>query len=73
MKEEDREGFRKLGKDYENCRTFGTLALYWTDGNRNLKEINELVELETGKSNLEYLMKYFRYLEKMNLIKIHDR
>ncbi|MBD3205871.1 DUF4910 domain-containing protein [Candidatus Bathyarchaeota archaeon] len=73
MKEEDREGFRKLGKDYENCRTFGTLALYWTDGNRNLKEINELVELETGKTNLEYLMKYFRYLEKMNLIKIHDR
>ena len=73
MSEEDREGFRKLGKDYENCRTLGTLALYWTDGDRNLQEIGELVELETGRTNLEYLMKYFRFLEKMNLIKIHNR
>ena len=46
----------------------GTLALYWTDGKRNLLEISELVELEAGSVNLEYLKDYFEWLMKLELI-----
>jgi hypothetical protein len=73
MSREDRESFRKFSKKFEDERTLGTLGLYWTDGNRSIEEINELVELETGRSNLEYVLQYFRFLEKMRLIKITNR
>jgi len=73
LSQEDREAFRKFGKKFEDERMMGTLGLYWTDGKRSIKEINELVELETGRSNLEYLLGYYKFLEKMKLVKITNR
>jgi hypothetical protein len=73
MSQEDKEAFRKFGKKFEDERTTGTLGLYWTDGKRSVKEINEMVELEAGRSNLEYLLGYYRFLEKMELVKITNR
>jgi hypothetical protein len=69
LTKEDQEALRQLNKKH-GIRYGGpsTQALYWTDGNRDLKEISRLLELETGKSNLEYLIGYYDFLEKMGLI-----
>lgn len=69
LDEKDRESSWKMRKDYGQDQVLSTLALYWTDGKRNLLEISELVNLEAGRTNLEYLMNYFKLLEKMGLIK----
>lgn len=73
MSREDRESYRKLGKDHEGDRVLGTLAVYWADGKRSIYEISKMVMLETGRTNLEYLVEYFKFLEKMKLVKIRNR
>jgi hypothetical protein len=66
---EERDDLWRLGKEHRESEVLGELAVYWTDGARNLLEIGELVRLETGRSDLEYLVKYYRFLEKMGLVK----
>jgi hypothetical protein len=44
--------------------------MFWTDGIRNLLEISKLVELESGKKDLEYLVRYYEFLQKMGLLEI---
>ncbi len=68
MTQEERDAFRKLGKDHPEGRSLGTLAMYWTDGERSLHEISRLVELEAGKTDIEYLLGYIRFLVKMGLV-----
>ena len=71
---EDKEGYRAMNK--RHGITYGgpaTLALYWTDGSRSLSEISRLVELESGSTNLPYLVEYYEYLRKMGLVKFVDR
>lgn len=70
LDEKDRESLWRIRKDYKEDQVLSTPALYWTDGKRNLLEISELVDLEVGRTNLEYLTAYFRLLEKMGLIEI---
>ena len=67
----DQEALRKLNKRH-GIRYGGpsTQALYWTDGHRNLAEISRLLELETGETNLQYLIEYYRFMEKMGRIKL---
>jgi hypothetical protein len=48
------------------------LTKYRADGKRNLLEIIDLVELETGVRVAELLVEYFRVLEKLRLISIAD-
>ena len=67
---EDREALWRLGKDHPESRTLGTLAMYWADGERSLLEVSGLVELEAGRTDLEFLVKYFRLLGKMGLVKL---
>ncbi|MES2223052.1 MAG: M28 family peptidase, partial [Acidobacteriota bacterium] len=40
-----------------------TAALYWTDGKRNLAEVNKLTELEMGQSNFDWVG-YFKFLKQ---------
>jgi aminopeptidase-like protein len=71
---QDIEAFRAMNK--KHGITYGgpaTLALYWTDGTRSIKEISRLVELESGSTNLEYLTEYYGFIEKMGLVKFHNR
>jgi hypothetical protein len=64
-----RDEWYAFSKKYEKVgRVQGTLALYWTDGERDLLEISELVELEEGSVNLEYLKEYYEWLKKLELI-----
>ena len=52
--------------------TLTALALYWADGARSLLEIADLVELESGKRDMELLLTYFRLLEKLGFINFED-
>jgi len=65
---EDREAFYRFGKEHKEASGMETLAVYWSDGERNLLEVARLVELESGRRDLAYLVGYFRYLEKMGLV-----
>jgi len=65
---EDRDAYWRLGKEHEESRVLGTLALYWADGERSLLEVAGLVELEAGRGDLEYLVGYFGFLRKMGLV-----
>ena len=68
MKEKD--ALWKLNQEHKESRVLGTLALYWTNGDRDLLEISKLVELETNQRDLEYLIEYFKLLEKMGVIEL---
>jgi aminopeptidase YwaD len=73
MSEGDRESLRALNKKHKfEHGGPSTLALYWTDGNRSIEEISHLVELESGETNLEYLVDYYGFLEKMGLIRFNQ-
>ena len=69
LSEEDKDGLWKLSKEHKEARGATTLALYWADGERSVLEISRLVELETGRTDLEFLIGFFRFLEKMKLVK----
>jgi hypothetical protein len=50
--------------------TLPTLAMYWADGKRNLLEIADLIELETGQRDVELLVEYFQMLGQLNLVEL---
>ena len=52
---------RRGGIDYN-------LLVYWIDGKRNLVELNHLLELEAGQSNLPRVSDYLDLLAKLELI-----
>jgi hypothetical protein len=66
---EDREAWRKLMKEHGRWGE-QLLAVYWTDGRRNLLEIAGLAEDECGRRAVEGLVRYYELLEKMGLVEI---
>jgi hypothetical protein len=48
--------------------TLTTLALYWTDGARSILEIADLVELESGRRDVELILTHFQLLEKLGFV-----
>jgi hypothetical protein len=66
----EREAWRQLlkSRDGRAHYTLAILALYWADGTRSILEIADVVELETGKRDVELLLAYFRLLEKLGLV-----
>jgi hypothetical protein len=68
LSEEDKEAWWRLGQDHRESRLLGTLALYWCDGMRSLLEVSELVELEAERTDLVYLVGFFRLLGRMGLV-----
>ena len=73
LSREQIEEFYTLKK--ENKETFSllrTIALYWVNGKRKLSEIADLVELESGLRNTEFLVKYFNFLSRCKLIKLKN-
>lgn len=73
MTQHDRDALWRLEKEHREDRILNTLAIYWANGERSLLEISRLVELEAGRSDLEYLLEQFRFLEKMGLIELIRR
>jgi hypothetical protein len=59
---------KALGKDPGVVRGLVTVAMYWTDGVRTLNEINSMVEMEYGMSDLTLLGKIFELLARQGHI-----
>jgi len=65
---EDRDALRELGKGHPRGRSMATTAMFWTDGERSLLEVSNLVELERGETDLEFLIGYYGFLRRMGLV-----
>ncbi len=65
---ERREEIYKWQEEHKTGGELAVLALYWTDGKRNLLEIADLVEMESGLRDTEFLVKYFELLHELGLI-----
>jgi len=69
LSDEDKTAYEEFGRKYPLGRSLGGSAMFWTDGVRSVKEISDLLELEKGSTSIEYLVGYYRWLEKMGLIR----
>jgi hypothetical protein len=70
LKKDDREQWRQLLKVRKGWmhHTLTSLALFWTDGERSVLEIADLVEMESGQRDVALLLEYFRLLEKLGFV-----
>lgn len=59
---------KSLGKDPGIVRGLVTIAMYWTDGARTLEEINRLVDMEYGMSDVTLLGKIYELLARQGHI-----
>lgn len=68
---EDRLAWYQLIEEAgEGWATARLLAEYWADGQRTLRDIVDLVEMECGQRRGAELLEYFRFLEKMRLVEL---
>jgi hypothetical protein len=68
----EQDAWRQLTKARKD-RSWNTLihlAAYWADGSRSVLEIADVVELETGKRDVELLVAYFRLLDKLGFVSL---
>jgi aminopeptidase YwaD len=67
-----REQWRQLLKTRKDRAfyTLSALALYWIDGARSVLEIADLIELETGKRDVELLLAYLRLVEQLGFVEL---
>ena len=72
LSSEDYEAWRKLHKERGRWGA-SLLAIYWTDGRRSLLDIANLVEDECGQRDVEALVQYYEFLEKMGLVEIGQK
>ena len=70
LSQDEREAFHDLGKAHPAARGIASISLYWCDGKRNLLDVGRLCELETGNTDIEYLVEYYRWMEKIKLVTI---
>ncbi len=69
MNEDDWETWWRIYKEHSEATwVYPPLLLYWADGRRNLREISDLIELETGNRVTEMLVKYCRIWEHLGLL-----
>ncbi|MFB0543749.1 MAG: hypothetical protein ACETVR_03105, partial [Candidatus Bathyarchaeia archaeon] len=68
LSEEEREELSKLQREHREGSAVASTAMRWTDGERSLLEISKLAELESGRKDLEFLVRYYEFLERMGLI-----
>jgi len=67
----DREALYRLRKEHKEApRAMPVVALYWADGERTLAQIADLVELEIGHRDTEFLVRYFELLDLAELIEL---
>jgi hypothetical protein len=70
LDEETRQQWRQLlntRKD-RSIYTLSPLALYWADGARSILEIADLIELESGRRDVELTLAYLRLLAKLGFV-----
>jgi len=60
-------------KDPEGTYAYPAMLLYWADGRRNVREISDLIELETGKRVTELLVTCCQLWERLGLVELSPR
>jgi len=71
MNEEDWEAWWGIYKERpEATWIYPPLLLYWANGQRNVQEISDLIEMETGKRVTEMLVIYCRVWEHLGLLEL---
>jgi len=74
LSSEERERWWILEQRYGNALWYLLpLTLYWSDGERTLHEIVDLVEMETGKRATQLLVTYCRTLSDLDLLHLLER
>lgn len=72
LSQEKQDDWHHLLKEHDKApRVLSIVALFWTDGQRTLSQIAELVELETGHRDTELLVRYFEFLAQVKLIELN--
>ena len=66
----EKKKFDEMMEKYKDVKGTLDLAVFWADENRDIYEISENVKNEIGKSNTDFLIWYFEFLEKHNLIDV---
>lgn len=66
----EKKKFTEKMEKYKDFKGTLELAVFWADGNRNIYEISKNVKNEIGKVNTDFLIWYFEFLEKHDLIDI---
>ena len=62
---------QRIGK--ESSRTAPVLAQYWANGQRTVEEIGRLIMLETGLETTPLLVEYFRFVERLGLMRLAEK
>ncbi|RLC71334.1 MAG: hypothetical protein DRI81_17875 [Chloroflexi bacterium] len=62
---------QRIGK--ESSRTVPVLAQYWANGQRTVEEIGRLIMLETGLETTPLLVEYFRFVERLGLMRLAEK
>jgi aminopeptidase YwaD len=71
MSDEEHETWWRVYKESpEGTYVYPALLLYWADGRRNVQEISELIELETGKRVTELLVTCCRLWQRLGLVEL---
>lgn len=71
LSEEERDDYWQVQKKvFEGAFGLVLLAEYWADGERSILDIADMVELETGQRKVELLVRYFRLLDRLNLLEL---
>jgi aminopeptidase YwaD len=71
MSEDEWETWWRIYREYpEATWVYPPLLLYWADGQRNLREISDLIELETGNRMTEMLVTFCRIWDHLGLVEL---
>ncbi len=68
-----RDAWYEFQKQHREFGRVAVLGLYWADGHRTVAEINELVALEAGTSDLGYLLHTFEVLADNGVVRLERR
>ena len=63
-----RESWESFMQKNASARRLGTYLLYWADGKRNLLEIADVTELETGMRDVEGMVRYHELLKECGMV-----
>jgi hypothetical protein len=60
--------YEQFVKSHPTSQKATTYLIYWADGQRSVEEIDHLVRLEIGVSDLPFALRYFQLLEQLGLV-----
>lgn len=73
LPQQERDAWHRFHKEHREApRVLPIVALYWADGLRTVSQIADLVELEIGHRDTEFLVRSFQLLHQADLIELRS-